>query len=126
MRMPFPCRCALLGAKPFEPFSGKARKLRRWEHGTPGQKTLPHGTLAVRPSVQLPAGIERKRALYGVSTKRQGRGALDPANPAAQAARGSSERLWAIRCRRSESLTASLTPSRISAQFTASLRAVRM
>src|SRR5215218_3252015 len=31
------------------------------EHGTPGHEALPHRLVAARPSVQLPAGIERKR-----------------------------------------------------------------
>src|SRR5262245_12176788 len=52
--------------------SGKARKLRRREHGTPGHKALPLGSSrALRPSVQLPAGIERKPGLYGISAKTQ-------------------------------------------------------
>jgi len=50
------------GAKPFEPFSGKARMLRRREHGTPDYRPC-RPALAEQPSVQFPAGIERKRAL---------------------------------------------------------------
>src|SRR5262245_51072346 len=39
----------------------KARTLEMREHGTPGSKALPRGR--AQPSVQLPAGIERKRGL---------------------------------------------------------------
>src|SRR5262245_16696211 len=49
--------------------SGKARMLRRRKHRTPGHQALPlalsKGRESPRPSVQLPAGIERKPRLIG-------------------------------------------------------------
>src|ERR1700745_496990 len=50
---------------------GRARMLRGREHGPPAHRPC-RPALAEQPSVQFPAGIERKRALYGVPTKRQG------------------------------------------------------
>src|SRR6201987_5133716 len=57
--------------KALRALSGKAGMLRRREHGTPDHRPCPPA-LAEQPRVQSPAGIERKRALYGVPTKRQG------------------------------------------------------
>src|SRR5947199_9604074 len=57
--------------KALRALSGKARMLRRREHGTPDHRPCRPAS-AEQPSVQFPAGIERKRALYGVPTKRQG------------------------------------------------------
>src|SRR5262249_36008983 len=68
--MPFPCSL-LTRREAHRALSGKARMLRRREHGTPDHR--PCGlALAKQPSVQFPAGIERKRGLYAVPTKRQG------------------------------------------------------
>jgi hypothetical protein len=50
------------GAKPFEPFSGKARMLKKAGTRDAGPSALPPA-LVEQPSVQFPAGIERKRAL---------------------------------------------------------------
>ena len=61
-RYAFPC-VMLPRREALRTLSGKARMLRRREHGTPDHQALPHGWLPMRPSVQLPAGIERKRGL---------------------------------------------------------------
>src|SRR5215510_913096 len=68
--MPFPCSL-LPRREALRALSGKARMLRRREHGTPDHRPC-RSALTKQPSVQFPAGIERKRGLYGVPTKRQG------------------------------------------------------
>jgi hypothetical protein len=60
--MPFPYVFARLGAKPLEPFGKGSNALKA---GTPDAG--PEGPTAwkpIRPSVQPPAGVERKAALY--------------------------------------------------------------
>ena len=58
------CVSAGPGGKPFETFGKDSILLRRRKHGTTDRLALPHqsnwNVRLVRPSVQLPAGIERK------------------------------------------------------------------
>src|ERR1700685_3228725 len=63
--MPFPFALAHLGAKPLEPFGKGSNALKA---GTPDAgpegPTVSGALTPERPSVQPPAGVERKGALY--------------------------------------------------------------
>jgi hypothetical protein len=66
--MPFP-HCRSPGAKPLEPFGKGSNALKA---GTPDAG--PDGSyraIGTRPSVQPPAGVERKPGLYAAGLKRQ-------------------------------------------------------
>src|SRR4029077_17955476 len=89
MRMPFRSCHALPARSPSSPFGkgSKAQKAGTRDAGPSG----PAARLAAQSSVQLPAGIERKRGLYGLPMKRQG--APQQTSPAVKHALGSPARL---------------------------------
>ena len=59
--MPFPFALAHRGAKPLEPFGKGSNALKA---GTPDAGPESPTARLMRPSVQPPAGVERKAALY--------------------------------------------------------------
>src|SRR5579864_8805039 len=63
--MPFPFALARRGAKPLEPFGKGSNALKAGTPDAGPEGPTVSGALApVRPSVQPPAGVERKWALY--------------------------------------------------------------
>src|SRR5262245_44978655 len=72
MRDAFPLLWCRSRRKAPRALSGKARKLRRREHGTPGHSALPRAVS--RAAVRSAPSRDRAEAgLYGVSAKRQGK-----------------------------------------------------
>src|SRR6516162_2852562 len=78
VRKPFPlfgilrhCR-ARPGAKPLEPFGKGSNALKAGTPDAGPESPTVQERASARPSVQPPAGVERKRALYAAYLERQG------------------------------------------------------
>ena len=76
--MPFPFALARLGAKPLEPFGKGSNALKAGTPDAGPEGPTVSGALAPTartdwPSVQPPAGVERKGALYAAGEERQDR-----------------------------------------------------